>query len=447
MRIVRGKEQARDTLLARRHVLAPSLPEPLRRRIRQVFGSDLSAGQVVERIVDEVRCRGDAALFELEQRLDGVRLDALEVAPGEIAAARSEVPGEVLSALELAAGRIRAFHLARRRPPEEVDAGEGGLGYLRRPLERAGLYVPGGTASYPSTVLMTAIPARAAGVKEVILATPPRKDGAVPAPTLAAAGMAGVDRIFKMGGAQAIAALAFGTETVPRVDKVCGPGNIFVMLAKKLVYGTVGIDGLHGPTETVLVADGSASPELCAADLIAQAEHDPLATAILITDSPPLAEAVSAAVERQLISLERQEITRQALEAQGGIAVVDTIDEAIELVNIYGPEHMALMVRDGEQYVSRIVNAGAIFLGEGCPEAIGDYVAGPSHVMPTGGSARFTSPLGIDDFMKTTSFFSLNDETVQKLGPAAAALARAEGLTAHARAVEMRLERPRHRGD
>ena len=440
MRIVRGKQKAQSALLTRHPEAAPSLPESLRCHIREAFGADLTAEQVVERIITEVRRRGDDALFDFSRKLDGVELSTLEVTPDEVANARSKIDEELISALELAAERVRSFHLACCRRAEDIDFSEGGLGRLLRPLERVGIYAPGGTASYPSTVLMTAIPARVAGVREVFLTTPPARDGSVPAATLVAAEVAGVDRIFKIGGAQAIAALAFGTQTVPRVDKVCGPGNIFVMLAKKLVYGVVGIDGLHGPTETVLVADDSANPALCAADLMAQAEHDPLATAILITNSPALAEAVSEVVERQLASLERQEITRQALEARGGIAVVESIDEAIDLVNAYAPEHMALMVRDGWFYLSRIVNAGAIFLGEDCPEAIGDYVAGPSHVMPTGGTARFGSPLGVEDFMKVTSLFALNEETFQKLGPATAALARAEGLTAHARAVEMRLK-------
>ncbi|HEX77967.1 MAG TPA: histidinol dehydrogenase [Dehalococcoidia bacterium] len=442
MRIVRGKEKARSTFLRRALGEVPPLPRWLRRRIEEVFGARLTAEQVVERIIRQVRREGDAALLELGQKLDGVELDSLEVTPEEMSAA-SKIDKSLASALELAADRIRSFHLAFRGRGQDIDLGEGGLGRLLRPLERVGIYVPGGTASYPSTVLMTAIPARVAGVRQIILTTPPAPGGGVSPAVLAAAELAGVDRIFKVGGAQAIAAMAFGTQTVPRVDKVCGPGNIFVVLAKKMVYGVVGIDGLHGPTETVIVADEDASPALCAADLLAQAEHDPLASAILITNSLPLGKAVAEEVERQLASLERQAITRQALHARGGIAVVDSIDEAIELANEYAPEHLALLVKDPWFYLSRITNAGGVFLGEGCPEAIGDYVAGPSHVMPTGGSARFSSPLGVDDFLKVTSLFALDQESVRHLGQAASALARAEGLTAHARAVEMRLPQAR----
>jgi histidinol dehydrogenase len=285
---------------------------------------------------------------------------------------------------------------------------------------------------------MTAIPARVAGVDEVVVATPPAPDGTVPASTLVAADIAKVDRIFKVGGAQAVAAMAYGTESVPRVDKICGPGNVFVTLAKRQVYGIVGIDGLHGPTETVILADDSASPVLCAADLLAQAEHDEMASAILITTSPRLAGEVDEEVERQLAQLERQAIARQSLERNGAIVVVDNIDEAIELVNLYAPEHLCLAMRDARSYLDRIRHAGGIFIES--PEALGDYTAGPSHVMPTGRTARFGSPLSVLDFLKVSILVDMDDEALKALGPAAATIARAEGLTAHALSVEIRLE-------
>jgi histidinol dehydrogenase len=321
------------------------------------------------------------------------------------------------------------------------DFMEEGVGQLVRPLERVGIYVPGGTASYPSTVLMSAIPARVAGVDQIIMTTPPGKGGEVPPATLVAADISGVDLAFKVGGAQAIAALAFGTQSIPRVDKICGPGNIFVNLAKKVVYGDVDIDGIYGPTETVIVADDSASPEYCAADLLAQAEHDALSAAILVTTSRELAAALDKEVESQLATLERVDIARRSLEGRGRIIVVDDMEQAIELVNIYAPEHLELIVHDASSHIESIRNAGGIFIGESSPEVLGDYVAGPSHVMPTGGSARFSSPLGVNDFLKTTSVVALSRDDLRTLGPVAAAIAKVEGLTAHARAVEIRLKK------
>jgi histidinol dehydrogenase len=288
---------------------------------------------------------------------------------------------------------------------------------------------------------MTAIPARTAGVKEVILTTPPKKDGAVPTPTLVAADIAGVDRVFSVGGAQAIAALAFGTESVPKVDKICGPGNIFVVLAKKLVYGTVGIDGLPGPSEVLIIADDSADPSYCAADILAQGEHDPRAAAILVTTSRKLADAVDKEVERQLQSLERRAIAAEALLKQGFIAVVDNIEEAIELANLYAPEHLSLMVKDAQTCTERLTNAGCIFIGSDSTVPLGDYVAGPSHVLPTGATARFGSPLNILDFVKLANVVDIAEAEMKKLGEAAAVIARAEGLEAHARAIERRLGR------
>jgi histidinol dehydrogenase len=285
---------------------------------------------------------------------------------------------------------------------------------------------------------MTAIPAKVAGVPEVIITTPPTPDGTVPAPTLVAADIAKVSRVFKVGGAQAIAALAYGTKSIPKVDKICGPGNIFVTLAKKQVYGTVAIDGLHGPTETVIIADDSANPVFCAADLLAQAEHDEMASAILITPSPRLADEVSEEVKRQLAKLERRIVAKQSLEQNGAIVVVTNIDEAIQLVNLYAPEHLCLMIKDARSYLNRIRHAGGIFIG--APEALGDYTAGPSHVMPTGRTARFSSPLSVLDFLKISILIDLGDKDLKSLGPTTVTIARAEGLIAHAVSIEKRLE-------
>jgi len=437
MKIVRGFDAAKNTLFKRTPLESMEASPEVKARIKQAFGEELTPDAAVERILRDVRAKGDAALFDYSRRIDGVELVSLEVTPQELSAAYGQVNGELLSALTLAAERVCTFHLSQKRTGW-VDFAEGGLGQIVRPLQRVGIYAPGSTA--PSSVLMSAIPARVAGVDEIIIVTPPQPNGAIPASNLVAAQLARVDRIFKLGGAQAIAALAYGTKTVPKVDKICGPGNIFVTLAKKKVYGDVGIDALHGPTETVILADEGANPQFCAADILAQAEHDAMASAILITTSPELAEKVNEAVERQLAKLERRGIAAQSLESRGGIAVVESLDEAVELVNYYAPEHLCLMVKGAWSLVGKIRNAGGIFLSEGSPEALGDYVAGPSHIMPTGGSARFSSPLSVADFLKITSLIALNDKTASEVGRAAAIIANAEGLTAHAHAVEARLD-------
>jgi len=402
-----------------------------------VFGSD-DREQVVRQIIEAVRRRGDAALFDYTRRFDGAKLTSLEVSKKQIASAYHEVDKELVSALKLAARRIRSFHLKQKRRIWSIAST--GSGQLIRPLERVGVYAPGGTACYPSTVLMTAIPARVAGVREVILATPPKSNGAIPPPTLVAADIAQVDRIFSVGGAQAIAALAFGTESVPRVDKVCGPGNIYITLAKKLLYGVVGIDGLYGPSEVLIIADETANPKYCAADLLAQAEHDPLASAILITTSRRLADEVNQRVERQLKDLERQAIATESLQNRGMIAVVANVDEAIELANLYAPEHLYLMMRGADGYLERVSNAGCVSIGENSTVVLSDYVFGPSHVLPTGATARFSSPLNILDFIKLINLVNVDEASLQKLGKAAATIARAEGLEAHAQAVERRLD-------
>jgi len=415
-------------------------PLEVKRRIKETFAVELTPEETVGRIIDAVRDKGDAALLDFTRRIDGIALESLEVSGQERREAHEKVDRELIAALNIAAERVRSFHQAQLSHSFKEFI-EGGLGQTVRPLDRVGIYAPGGTACYPSTVLMTAIPARVAGVGEIILTTPPGEGGYVPPATLVAADMAGVDRIFKVGGAQAIASLAYGTESIPRVDKVCGPGGLFVTLAKRMVFGAVAIDGLAGPTETVIVADDSTSPDRCAADLLAQAEHDMLATALLITTSSRLAKAVDEGVTRQLEGLERAQIARRSLEERGRIIVVSDMDQAIELVNLYAPEHVSLMVRDAPSYIERIRHAGAIFIGENSPGVLGDYVAGPSHVLPTGGTARFSSSLGVDDFLKLTSIISLSDEDVEALGPAASTIAAAEGLTAHARAAELRLKK------
>ena len=349
------------------------------------------------------------------------------------------VAPEVVEALNFAAGRIRAYHEQQLRGAF-VDFQLNGLGQLTRAIERVAIYVPGSAAPLPSTVLMCAIPARIAGVDEVYLASPVLPDGSVPPVKLVAAEIAGVDGVFKAGGAQAIAALAYGTETIPRVDKICGPGNLFVTLAKKQVFGDVGIDAVYGPTETMIIADESADPEIVASDLLAQAEHDRLASPILLTPSRHLAEQVGAAIKRQLRDLERAKIANEAIESRGGCVLVNDIDHAIELANEYAPEHLCLVVENPSAYAMKVRNAGGLFLGEGSPEAVGDYTAGPSHTMPTGGSARWSSPLGVSDFLKTISLVNVPPEDVEELAQAASIIARAEGLGAHAASVERRLQ-------
>jgi histidinol dehydrogenase len=354
-----------------------------------------------------------------------------------VAEAYRRTPAQLVADMRQAAARIEAFH--RQQPRGSwMDYAEG-LGQMRLPLERVGLYAPAGRGAYPSTVLMTAVPARVAGVSDIILCTPPQTDGLQRPEMVVAADIAGVHRIFKLGGAQAIMAMAYGTETVPAVDKILGPGNLFVVLAKRRVFGAVDIDQLPGPTETLVVADETADPAGVASDLLAQAEHDPLASAILITTSESLAQAVRTEVERQLTDLSTAETARTSLRDRGGAVVAASIDEALALANEYAPEHLCLLVRDPWSYVGKVRHAGGVFVGDSSPEAAGDYVAGPSHVMPTARTARFSSPLSVDDFMKIISVVGLSRDRLREIGPIAARLARAEGFEAHARAVEFRL--------
>jgi histidinol dehydrogenase len=439
IRLVHGLDAAHDHIARLRRRREADLSPAVAARLRQVFGHDISAEEAVARIVDDVRRHGDAALDDYALRIEGARPPSLAVDPDALEAAYRALAPELRDALRLAADRIRAYHQQEPRQSWLAWDGEGGaVGQSLRPLERVGVYVPGGTAAYPSSLLMAAIPAQVAGVGEIVVVTPPGSQGGGSPAVLAAARVAGIERVFLLGGAQAVAALAYGTQTVPRVDKIVGAGGLFVTLAKKRVYGDVGIDGLHGPTETLIVADETATPALVAADLLAQAEHDPLATALVITPSLALAQAVQAEAARCLPSLSRAGIIAESLAGQGAILVVPGLEEALALADAYAPEHLCLLVADPWPLVGRVRNAGGIFLGEGSSEALGDYVTGPSHIMPTGGTARFASPLHVRDFLKVTSIFAVAGTAAGRLAPAAMAIARAEGLTAHAAALAAR---------
>jgi len=437
LRIVNGTAEARAQLLQRRRLDEICLPAAAQLKLEQVFGGGVTAEQAARRIVEDVRSRGDAAVRRFGRAFDGVTPRRFEVSAAERRRAARAVDPELRLALELAAQRVWDFH-DRQRQNSWMTFDEGMAGQLVQPIETVGIYAPGGIISYPSTVIMTAVPALVAGVSDILLVTPPQPDGRVAALTLVAAEIACVDRVFAIGGAQAIAAFAYGTRTVPRVDKIFGPGSLMVQLAKKAVYGDVGIDAIQGPTETLLIADDSADAALCAADLLAQGEHDPLASAVMLTTSAALAEQTAAEVERRLGRLERADIARQALENNGGIGVVESVEEALELANEYAPEHLCLLVRDAASHLGLVRNAGGVFLGEDTAEALADYIAGPSHVMPTGGSARFSSPVNVSDFMKVTSVVGLTRNAALELIPFAAAIADEEGLTAHAGALRAR---------
>jgi len=439
MRIIRNAEEGRRRLLDRAPLDTEELPMDMRETTFRAFGQELSPDEVVRRIIRDVRDDRDNAVRFYNSRLDGANADELRVSAMEIRAAYDSVAAEVVDALKFAAGRIRGYHEQQMRG-SFFDFNQNGLGQLTRAIQRVGLYIPGTRAPLPSTVLMCAIPARVAGVDEVYMTSPILPDGSVPAVKLVAADIAGVDGVFRAGGAQGIAAFTYGTETIPRVDKICGPGGLFVTIAKKQVFGDVGIDSIYGPTETVIIADESADPEMVAADLLAQAEHDALASPILLTPSHFLADEVSRAIDRQLRNLERSKIASASLEGRGGCILVNDIDHAIELANYYAPEHLCLVVENPMAYAPKVRNAGGLFLGESSPEAIGDYTAGPSHTMPTGGSARWSSPLSVNDFLKITSIVNIPDDMTEELARAASVIARAEGLTAHAHAVERRIQ-------
>ena len=409
----------------------------------QILNRDLRAEQDVEEVVDaiiaDVRARGDAALRDYALRFDGARLEELEVSAQEMDQALADADPYFLDTLRMAAANIEAFHRRQLRDSFVMTEQDGViLGQKYTPVERAGVYVPGGTAAYPSTVLMDVIPARVAGVPEIVMTTPAGRDGRVDPAILAAASVAGVTRIFKTGGAQAVAALAYGTESVPAVDKIVGPGNIYVATAKRKVYGKVGIDMIAGPSEILVLADGGCSPAWVAADLLSQAEHDRLASPVLVTDSEALALAVQAEVEAQLDALPRRDIARASVETGGKIILCGSLDQAVDVCNIIAPEHLELCVEDPFALLGRIKNAGSIFLGRNVPEALGDYFAGPNHTLPTSGTARFSSPLGVDDFVKRSSFIYYTREALGRVKDRIAGFAEAEGLHAHARSVTIR---------
>lgn len=405
-------------------------------------GSDPTIEATVREIVVAVRTRGDGALVELTSRFDGVDLDGrIEIPRSELRAAERAIDPAARKALQLAAQRIAAFHRRQVQKSWRYRDGAGlVLGQKIEPLDRVGVYVPGGRAAYPSSVLMNVIPARIAGVREIVAVSPPSPSEGSRLAVLAAASIAGVTRFFQVGGAQAVAALAFGTDTLPRVDKIVGPGNVYVQTAKRLVFGMgrVGIDNFAAASEVLVVADRTARPDWVAADLLSQAEHDEMSSAVCVTDSPAVAEAVSREVETQIASLTRRETATRALARYGGVFVVRSLREAIELANRIAPEHLELAVARPERWLSAIRHAGAVFLGSYAPEPLGDYLAGPNHVLPTGATARFGSPLGVYDFVKRTSIIGGTARALARLGPSVVRLARLEGLDAHARAVEAR---------
>ena len=415
--------QAKQTILKRDSIQSDDVPQAILDRLAQIFGDAVTPAEAVRRILADVRARGDASLRDWTKRIDEIDLDSISI-----------------SNLQLAADRIKSFH--EQQPVTSWRTPDGMLGQKISPIKRVGFYVPGGSAPLPSSLLMSVIPAQVAGVEEIVVCTPPSQpNGDVPPVILAAAKIVGVDRVYRIGGAQAIASMAYGTESVPRVDKIVGAGNLFVTLAKQQVFGVVGIDGLAGPTETVVIADDTANPKWVAADLLAQAEHDPLATAILFTPSASLAQAVQIEVGKQMEELSRAKIIAQSLDNRGGIVLTPDLATAVELANDFAPEHLCIATKNPNDLADKITNAGGLFLGERSFEVLGDYVAGPSHVMPTSGTARFASPLNVLDFVHITSLISLDAATAAQLSPVAAAIARAESFTAHASAAEARVEK------
>ncbi len=394
---------------------------------------------IVSDIIANVRQNGDAALYAYCEKFDKAKLSSLLVTPEEIEEAIAQVEPKFLTILENAAANIRKFHEKQVRNSFVINNERGIVtGQKVIPVDRAGLYVPGGTAAYPSTVLMDSIPAKIAGVKEIVMVTPPNSEGKVNPVILAAAKVAGVDKIFKVGGAQAVAALAYGTESVPKVDKIVGPGNAFVAEAKKQVFGVVSIDMIAGPSEILIVADGKTNPAHAAADLLSQAEHDKLASAVLVTDSYELALAVQAELEKQIPLLERAEIARASIDQNGKIIVADTLDVVIDIANELAPEHLELLLDNPFDYLDAIRHAGSIFMGRFCPEALGDYYAGANHTLPTGGTAKFSSPLSVDDFVKKTQYTYYTKEALARVAEDVAFFAEKEGLTAHAKSAVIR---------
>ena len=422
IRILKESETKREAIFAREDPVG-SVEEPVRD------------------IIAQVRAKGDEALKRYTKEFDGVDLTSVEVGQGAIDEGFRMADPMLVDILYRASERVAAFHQHQVRNSFLVNEEDGILmGQKIIPLERVGLYVPGGTAAYPSSVIMNCIPAKLAGVKEIVMVTPPGKDGKIPPNILAAARICGVNRVFRVGGAQAIAALAYGTESVPRVDKIVGPGNQFVAEAKKQVFGKVGIDMVAGPSEILVIADGKCDPRIVAADLLSQAEHDKNASAVLVTDSEALAVAVQAAIEEQLPKLRREEIARASIDTNGKIIVADSLDTAVEIANEIAPEHLEVCVDQPFDYLDKIKNAGSIFLGRNCPEALGDYFAGPNHTLPTSGTARFSSPLSVDDFVKKTQYTYYTRPALEKAQPTVSIFAKQEGLTAHACSIDIRFD-------
>ena len=404
--------------------------------------SAADVSDVVAGIVADVRARGDAALLEYTERFDHAVLRSLQVSKEEFDEAIALVDPRMQAVLKKAAASIRAFHNEQRRSGFILNDRKGVvMGQKVLPLERVGIYVPGGTATYPSTVLMDSIPAKIAGVKELMITTPPGRDGKVNPVILAAARIAGVDRVFKVGGAQAVAALAYGTESIPKADKIVGPGNAFVTEAKRQIFGVAAIDMIAGPSEILIVADAKTDPAYAAADLLSQAEHDKNASAVLITDSEALARQVQAELEKQLALLPREGIARASIEARGKIIITRDIESAIATANRLAPEHLELSLDQPFDYLDAVQNAGSVFLGRSCPEALGDYMAGPNHTLPTAGTARFSSPLSVDDFVKKIQYTYFSAEAFRDVAPDVAFFARQEGLEAHARSALVRLQK------
>jgi len=404
---------------------------------RAEMGMNVEA--VVTEIIEKVKAEGDKALYEYSERFDKAKLESLIVTPEEIDAAEALVEPKFLEILRKAAENIRLYHEKQVRKGFKIEKEDGVIiGQKIIPVDRAGLYVPGGTAAYPSTVLMDSIPAKIAGCKEVVMVTPPSQNGKINPVILSAAKIAGVDKIFKVGGAQAIAALAYGTESVPKVDKIVGPGNAFVAEAKKQVFGQVSIDMIAGPSEILIIADSRTNPAHAAADLLSQAEHDKMASAVLVTDSMELAIAVRKELEKQIPTLLRSEIARESIDKNGKIVVTNTLAEAIDISNEIAPEHLELLLDNPFDYLDEIRHAGSIFMGRNCPEALGDYYAGPNHTLPTSGTAKFSSPLSVDDFIKKTQYTYYTKEALSKVASDVAFFAEKEGLTAHAKSAVIR---------
>jgi histidinol dehydrogenase len=441
IRIFEDTTAAQEILQRRKMTTVDEVPPTVLNSIERVFGEPLTPEQAVARLLADVRDSGDAVLRTWTYRIDGLTLDHFEVPKPDWEKAYNRLDTSIQNALARAVERIREFHTHQPITDWSTDALGGQLGQRMVPMQQVGVYVPGGTAPLPSSMLMAVIPARVAGVKEIFVSTPAdRQQGSVTDIMLAAAYVSGVDRLFCLGGALAVAAFAYGTESVPRVDKIVGAGGLFTTIAKRQVFGQVGLDGLYGPTETVIIADDTANADWVAADLLAQAEHDVLATAILLTPSRRLATRVQQAAARQISTLTRAGIIEESLAGQGGIVITPDVDTAVQLADDFAPEHLCLSVETPEKWVDSIHNAAGIFVGEHSFEVLGDYVAGPSHIMPTGGTARFKGPVNVLDFVKVINIIGLDPGTARKLAPDAARVATAEGLTAHAAAAEFRAE-------